>query len=206
MMPKLLAIAGGTASGKTTIVKEFMDFLGERGQLIGVDSYYHSFSELSFEERTKKNYDHPSSIDMDLLYSDLLALKGGQTVEVPVYDYVNYTRSSKTHLVEPRDLIIVEGLFALYDARVRELFDLSVYVQADADERLIRRIIRDRKTRGRSLESIIDQYEKTVKPMHEAFISPTKKYANIILPGGAQNRKGVELLKSYLISAIKEDS
>ena len=126
MMPKLLAIAGGTASGKTTIVKEFMDFLGERGQLIGVDSYYHSFSELSFEERTKKNYDHPSSIDMDLLYSDLLALKGGQTVEVPVYDYVNYTRSSKTHLVEPRDLIIVEGLFALYDARVRELKGLQL--------------------------------------------------------------------------------
>lgn len=201
-MLKLLGIAGGTASGKTTIVRELMDTLGEYGQLIGLDSYYFPFSEMSFEERTKQNYDHPSSIDMDRLYRDLLALRSGESVDVPVYDYVQYTRSAQTQHVVPRGVLIVEGLFALYDPRIRELYDLSVYIQADADERLIRRILRDTQTRGRTLESILTQYNETVKPMHEAFVAPTKRYADIILPGGAQNRRGVELLKGYVRGMI----
>lgn len=204
-MIKLLGIAGGTASGKTTIVKEFMEMLGSSGQLIGLDSYYYPFEEMSFEERTRQNYDHPSSIDMDSLYRDLMELKAGRSIEVPVYDYVNYTRSGDYQLLHPQGLVIVEGLFALYDSRIRSLFDLSIYVEADADERLIRRIGRDRKTRGRSLESILKQYQQTVKPMHDAFVSPSKRYADIILPGGAQNRRGVELLKTYLQTIIKRD-
>lgn len=204
-MIKLLGIAGGTASGKTTIVKEFMEMLGSSGQLIGLDSYYYPFEEMSFEERTRQNYDHPSSIDMDSLYRDLMELKAGRSIEVPVYDYVNYTRSGDYQLLHPQGLVIVEGLFALYDSRIRSLFDLSIYVEADADERLIRRIGRDRKTRGRSLESILKQYQQTVKPMHDAFVSPSKRYADIILPGGAQNRRGVELLKTYLRTIIKRD-
>lgn len=201
-MLKLLGIAGGTASGKTTIVRELMETLGDKGQLIGLDAYYLPFYEMDYEQRTRQNYDHPFSIDMDCLYGDLLELKQGRGVDIPVYDYVNYTRSDRTHHIYAHGVLIVEGLFALYDPRIRKLFDLSVYVQADADERLIRRIGRDMKSRGRSLESILQQYQVTVKPMHEAFVAPTKRYADIILPGGAQNRRGVELLKSHLRAMI----
>lgn len=203
-MIKIIGIAGGTASGKTTIVQELMETLGDYGQLISQDAYYLPFSQMSLEERKKQNYDHPSSIELERLYKDLLKIREGKDVEIPVYDYVDYTRSENNHLIYAKGIIIVEGLFALYDQEIRELFDLSIYVQADPDERLIRRIGRDMEGRGRSLESVLTQYQETVKPMHEAFIAPTKKYADIILPRGAENRKSVELLKGHLRRMMEE--
>lgn len=197
-MIKMIGIAGGTASGKTTIVQELMETLGSQGQLISQDAYYLPFSHMNLGQRKEQNYDHPSSIELERLYQDLLLLRQGETVKIPIYDYVNYTRSNETRAIQARGIILVEGLFALYDEKIRELFDLSIYVQADPDERLIRRITRDIQGRGRSLESVLSQYQETVKPMHEAFIAPTKKYADIILPRGAENRKGVELLKGHL--------
>lgn len=203
-MIKIIGISGGTASGKTTIVHELLETLGESGQLISQDAYYLPFSQMSLEERKKQNYDHPSSIEMERLYQDLLQLREGKDVDIPIYDYVDYTRSKETLNIRASGIIIVEGLFVLYDNEVRSLFDLSVYVQADPDERLIRRIGRDMEKRGRSLESVLNQYQEIVKPMHEAFIAPTKKYADIILPRGAENRRGVELLKGHLKRMMEE--
>lgn len=196
-MTKIIGIAGGSASGKTSIVKVLKEELGDKAQVIYLDAYYQSYDELSFEERTKQNFDHPDSFEVDRLVSDLIALKNGQPIDMPIYDYVGYRRKDETIRVVPHDVILVEGLLVLYYSKLRELFDLKVFVQTDSDERLIRRIKRDTIKRNRTLESVLNQYQSTVKPMHEQFIEPSKKHADIIIPTGARNQRGVSLLLNF---------
>ena len=197
MDTKIIGIAGGAASGKSSIVKILKDELGDKAQVILLDSYYRSFDELSFEDRTKLNFDHPDSFEADRLVRDLLELKNGQAIDMPIYDYVAYERKKETTRISPHQVILVEGLLVLYYPDLRQLFDLKVYVATDSDERLIRRIKRDTIKRGRTLESVLGQYQDTVKPMHEQFVEPSKKHADIIIPTGARNQRGVGLLLNF---------
>lgn len=198
MQTKIIGIAGGSASGKTSIVRLLYESIRESAQILYLDAYYRSYDELSFEERTKVNFDHPDSFEVDRLVRDLKALKQGQPIEMPVYDYVGYTRKQETIPIRPCEVILVEGLLVLYYPELRELLDLKVFVETDSDERLMRRIRRDTIKRKRTLESVLDQYQTTVKPMHEQFIEPSKKFADVIIPVGAKNTRGVELLMNYL--------
>ena len=193
-----IGIAGGTASGKTTIVNMLNDELADKGQIIYLDSYYHAFSDKTLEERKKLNYDHPDSFDFDALVQDIKTLKAGHSIRMPVYDYVDFTRSDNFIAIDPCRIIIVEGMLVLWYPMLRDLLDLKVFVDTPDDERLIRRIRRDTQERGRSLTSILDQYQATVRPMHEQFIGPSKKYADIIIPRGAENENGVRILKEHI--------
>ena len=204
MTTKIIGIAGGTASGKTSIVKILKDELGSKAQVIYLDAYYRSFDELPFEERIKANFDHPDSFEVERLIRDLKDLKSGKAIEMPIYDYVGYTRQSDTIHIEPQEVILVEGLLILYYPQLRELFDLKVFVQTDSDERLIRRIRRDTMKRERTLESVLEQYQTTVKPMHEQFIEPSKKHADIIIPTGARNQRGVGLLLNFARQLVSD--
>lgn len=184
----VVGIAGGTASGKTTLTRQLASRLGNDVTVIEHDSYYRAYHELSFEERTKLNYDHPDIYETELLVEHLAALRRGETVEVPVYDYPTYDRSDKTVTVAPAPVVVVEGILILADAALREQMDIKIFVDAEADVRILRRALRDGRERGRSLESVAAQYLATVKPMHEAFVEPSKRYADIIVPsGGAGN-------------------
>ena len=202
MTPLLVGLAGGSASGKSSVVEAIRRELGEDISCIALDAYYQSYDELSFQEKLEVNYDHPAAFDVDLLSADLKKLKVGERVQIPIYDYVAYLRKPDTRLVEPKPVVLVEGLFTLYYPQLRDLFDLKLFVDADSDERLIRRIRRDLSERGRSVESVLQQYQKQVKPMHEQFIEPTKKFADIILPEGASNEKGIRLVINHLKSAL----
>ncbi len=184
----VVGIAGGTASGKTTLTRQLASRLGDVVTVIEHDSYYRAYHELSFEERTKLNYDHPDIYETELLVKHLAALRRGESVEVPVYDYPSYDRSDKTVTVDPAPVVVVEGILILADAALREQMDIKIFVDAEADVRILRRALRDGRERGRSLESVASQYLATVKPMHEAFVEPSKRYADIIVPsGGAGN-------------------
>ena len=184
----VVGIAGGTASGKTTLTRQLASRLGNDVTVIEHDSYYRAYHELSFEERTKLNYDHPDIYETELLVEHLTALRRGESVEVPVYDYPNYDRSDKTVTVTPAPVVVVEGILILADAALREQMDIKTFVDAEADVRILRRALRDGRERGRSLESVAKQYLATVKPMHEQFVEPSKRYADIIVPsGGAGN-------------------
>ena len=178
------------------------DVLTDKGQIIYLDSYYHAFDDKSLEERKQLNYDHPDSFDFDALVKDIRQLKAGNPIQMPVYDYVGFTRSEKCITINPCPVIIVEGMLVLWYPPLRELLDLKVFIDTADDERLIRRIKRDTRERGRSLDSILDQYQTTVKPMHEQFIGPSKKYADIIIPRGAENEKGVRILKEHIKSIL----
>lgn len=206
MNTKIIGIAGGSASGKTSIVKILKDELGDKAQVIYLDSYYKGFEELSLEDRKKLNFDHPASFEADRLVRDLKALKNGQSIEMPIYDYVAYERKQETTHVEPHDVILVEGLLVLYYPDLRDLFDLKVYVETDSDERLVRRIRRDTIKRGRTLESVLNQYQDTVKPMHEQFIEPSKKHADVIVPTGARNQRGVSLLLNFARQLVHKNN
>ena len=190
----VIGIAGGTGSGKTTITQTLREHFGNDVSVIYHDNYYKAHHDLSYEERTRLNYDHPNAFDTDLLVSDLTKLKNGEPIECPVYDYTIHDRSNTTMTIQPAKVIIVEGILIFYDKRIRDLCDIKLYVDADADVRILRRIKRDVKERGRSLDSVIDQYLATVKPMREAFVEPTKKFADIIIPEGGQNRVAMEMV------------
>ena len=180
--PFVIAISGGSGSGKTTIVNSLAaELSSESITLLGQDHYYRHYPELSFDERCKLNYDHPDSIDSHLFYEHILALKQGRSIEKPVYDYSQHQRSDKTELLEPKRVVFVDGIFSLYYKKVRDIVDLKLYVDVPADVRFIRRLKRDIKTRGRSMKSVIDQYQETVRPMHEKFVEPSKKYADIVI-------------------------
>ena len=190
----VIGIAGGTSSGKTTITQEIVKSLGSHVTVITHDSYYRAHHDLSYDERIKLNYDHPNSYDTEMFVKDLTALREGKTVECPVYDYTIYDRSENTLTVRPAKVIIVEGILIFHSEELRNLMDIKVFVDADADIRILRRITRDVKERGRSLDSVINQYITTVKPMHDAFVEPSKRYADIIIPEGGENLVALEML------------
>lgn len=183
-MTTIIGIAGGSGSGKTSVTSKILKNLeGYSVALIEQDYYYKDQTHLSFEERLKTNYDHPFAFDNDLLIQNLTDLRDDKTVKVPTYDYTIHTRSEKTITFEPKDVIIVEGIFALENQELRDLMDVKIFVDTDADLRILRRMMRDIEERGRTMESVIEQYLTVVRPMHNQFIEPTKKYADIIIPG-----------------------
>ena len=203
----IIGIAGGTGSGKSTVAEALQRELGpENVALISQDSYYADLADLPFEERAKRNYDHPDAFENGLLIDHLRRLRNGETVEVPVYDFSQHARTSRKIPVTPRPVIVVEGILILIEAALRTEFDIKVYVDTDADTRVIRRITRDIEERGRTLESVCRQYLNTVKPMHEAFIEPSKRYADIIIPVGGYNTVALSLLVSRIESYLQSIS
>ena len=201
----VLGVAGGSASGKTTIINKLQDFFGEDIAVISHDAYYKAHPEMSFEERSQLNYDHPDSFESDRMAEDVRKLIKGYAIDMPVYDYVNHNRSDETVRVEPKTVIVMEGILILENKELRDLMDIKIFVDTDADERLMRRIQRDMIERGRSIESIIEQYSKTVKPMHEEFVEPSKKYADIIIPRGGENAAGIEMLTTYMTKKLHDE-
>ena len=194
----IVGIAGGSASGKTTIVNNIKELFQNDIELISHDNYYLPNDDKTMEERMKLNYDHPSSFDTDKMIEDIKKLKAGGVTYRPVYDYTKHTRSNEVVAVYPKRVVILEGILILEDPRLRELMDIKVFVDTDADERLMRRILRDTKERGRTVESVLNQYVTTVKPMHEQFVEPSKKYADIIIPRGGENKIGIHILQEHL--------
>lgn len=190
----IVGMAGGTASGKTTITRRIAQELGNAVTVISHDSYYRAHHELSYEERTKLNYDHPDSYETELLVEHLQELRNGWVVEVPVYDFPSYDRTDRVELVAPTPVIIVEGILIFAHAELRELMDLKVFADCDADVRILRRITRDVQERGRSLETVAAQYLTTVKPMHEKYVEPSKRRADIIVPEGGHNPVALEMI------------
>ncbi|MFB6114158.1 MAG: uridine kinase [Halodesulfurarchaeum sp.] len=189
-----IGIGGGTGAGKTTDARKLTENVEGSATLVPLDNYYTDFSHLDFESRKSINYDHPDAFDWDLLREQLCSLRDGNTVRMPQYDFTNHLRRDERRVVEPTRVIVLEGILALYDERVNDILDLHVYVETDADVRIIRRIRRDVIERDRELEGVIDQYLGTVKPMHEQFVEPTKKRADVIIPEGAK-RAAIGLLE-----------
>ena len=192
--PMIVGVAGGTGSGKTTLAEHIAKAFGDSVTVIAHDSYYRLQVGKTYEERCLTNYDHPDAIETDLLRAHLDALCCGESVEVPVYDFTVHNRSDATVTVQPTPLIVLEGILIFSDAELRDMMDLRVFVDTDADERILRRILRDTKERARSLDSVIAQYLTTVKPMHEAFVEPFKRYADVIVPGGGNNPVALEMI------------
>lgn len=197
----LIGIAGGTGSGKSTFTNKLKECFGDRITILYHDSYYKRHDELSFDERKLINYDHPDSLETDLLIDHLRRLKAGETIDCPVYDFRIHNRTDEIRHVEPREVILVEGILTLQNETLRNLFDIKIYVEADADERIMRRAMRDMSERGRDLEGIFEQYVTTVKPMHYMYVEPTKAYADIIINSG-MNKVAFDLVKTKIESVI----
>ena len=189
-----IGIAGGTGSGKTTITRKIMKEFGEEACILHHDSYYKAHDDMSYEERTKLNYDHPDAFDTDLMLEHIRALKRGEAVETPTYDFTVHNRSSRTVKVKPARVLVVEGILIFADKVLCEEMDIKIFVDTDADVRILRRIVRDVRDRGRSLESVVNQYLTTVKPMHEQFVEPSKRNADIIIPEGGKNMVAMEMV------------
>ena len=201
----VIGIAGGTGSGKTTVARAVMRRLGpDKVTFISQDNYYKDHPELSLEERAKINYDHPLAFDNELLIRHLNMLRKGRPVQAPIYDFTVHARSPRTHRLHPRGIVIIEGLHVLSVEELRKELDIKVFVDTDPDVRILRRIVRDIQKRGRTIESIRDQYLSTVKPMHEAFIEPSKKYADLIIPEGGHNKVGIDLLSTLIDRYLSE--
>ncbi|WP_424494445.1 uridine kinase [Salinimicrobium sp. GXAS 041] len=195
----IIGIAGGTGSGKTTVVNQIIEELkNEEVDVISQDSYYQDTSHLSFEDRKKINFDHPKSIDFDLLVAHLKELKAGNNIQQPVYSFKEHNRTGETLEIEPRKVIIVEGILILTHPDIREMFDIKIYVHADSDERLIRRLKRDIAERGRDLDEVLNRYQTTLKPMHQQFIEPTKEFADIIIPTNRYNTVAVDIVQTII--------
>jgi uridine kinase len=203
----IVGIAGGTGSGKTTVVKKITSNLSKNGiALIPQDSYYKDNSHLPLEDRQKINFDHPNAIEWDLLIDHVKKLKSGVAVGQPIYSYLTCTRASETIQVQPQNVIIIEGILCLANPELRAIMDLKVFVHADADDRLTRVMRRDIVERGRSIDVVLDRYEKTVKPSHEQFIEPTKRFADIIVPQGGENKIAIQILTHYIKQNLKNQS
>lgn len=203
--PILIGITGGTGSGKSTIAKAIFESLPEKNiAIIEQDSYYKNQSHLPMEERIHTNYDHPLAFDTELLLKHLNELLDYKSIEKPIYDFEKHTRKKKTVRVEPKDIIILEGIMILEDRNLRNLMDIKIFVDTDADVRIVRRITRDINERGRTLESVIEQYLNTVRPAHLQFIEPSKRYADIIIPEGGYNKVAIDIMVSKVRSIIYE--
>ena len=190
----VIGIAGGTGSGKTTITRRPIQAFGEEVSVVHHDNYYKAHHDMPFEERAKLNYDHPNAFDTDLMLQHLRQLKQGKSIQCPVYDYSIHDRTDKTLLIRPTRVIIVEGILIYESLELCKEMDIKIYVDTDADVRILRRIVRDVRDRGRSLEGIIDQYINTVKPMHEQFVEPSKRRADVIIPQGGHNQVALEMV------------
>jgi uridine kinase len=199
----IIGIAGGTGSGKTTVVHQIMNELPETEVgIISQDSYYKENHNLSFEERSLINFDHPRAIDFELLVAHLKELKAGNNINQPVYSFVTHNRTDDTVFTHPRKVMIVEGILILANAELRELFDVKIYVHADSDERLIRRLKRDIAERGRDMDEVLSRYQTTLKPMHEQFIEPTKAFADIIIPNDKYNTVAIDVVRAVINQRI----
>ncbi|HRB70834.1 MULTISPECIES: uridine kinase [Flavobacterium] len=199
----IIGIAGGTGSGKTTVVHQIMNELPETEVgIISQDSYYKATHNLSFDERALINFDHPRAIDFELLVSHLKDLKDGKTIEQPVYSFVTHNRTDDTIVTHPRKVMIVEGILILTNPELRDMFDVKIFVHADSDERLIRRLKRDIAERGRDMEEVLNRYQSTLKPMHEQFIEPSKAYADIIIPNDKYNTVAIDVVRAVINQRI----
>lgn len=205
--PVVIGVAGGSGSGKTTVVRRIVESLGDEAvNVLDHDRYYRDRSELRLEERAALNYDHPDSLDTTLMVEHVRLLREGHTVEVPTYDFTRYARRPANETLTPRRALIVEGILIFTDASLRGLMDVKVFVDTDADTRFIRRLRRDVAERGRTMESVIDQYLATVKPMHLEFVEPSKRYADIIVPQGGHNVVAIDLLLTLIRSLAASDA
>ncbi|MGF3067375.1 uridine kinase [Facklamia sp. P12950] len=201
--PIIIGVTGGSGSGKSSVSKRILEQFTEMSVLVlAQDNYYKDQSHLTFEERLKTNYDHPFAFDNDLVFEHIQAFIRGETIEVPIYDFVNYTRSLETRREASRDVLILEGILIFEDKMIRDLCDIKIYVDTEDDIRLSRRIKRDVIKRGRSVESVLEQYETVVKPMHHQFTEPTKRYADIIVPEGGHNHVAIDLLVTKINTII----
>lgn len=202
----VIGIAGGTGSGKSTLIKKIKEEFHDEITILSHDFYYKQHDDISFEERKKLNYDHPNAFDTDLMIEHVRRLAAGETIERPVYDFTIHNRINETVLVRPAKVIVVEGILIFENKELLDLFDIKVFIDTDADVRIIRRILRDVNERGRTLESVVHQYLTTVKLMHEQFVEPSKKYADIIIPEGGFNRVALEMLNERIHALLKERS
>ncbi len=201
----IIGIAGGTGSGKTTVVKNIVESLPKNYvAVVPLDSYYNDTSELTSEERKQINFDHPDAFDWKLLLEQIEMLKKGQAIEQPTYSYIISNRLPETVHVEPHKVMIIEGIMTLTQPEIRDMMDLKIFVDTDADERLIRNILRDTVDRGRTVSMVIDRYLDVLKPMHEQFIEPSKKYADVIIPNGGDNVKGINMICQYIKRLVEE--
>ena len=201
----IIGIAGGTGSGKTTVVRKIVDTLPkDMVAVIPQDSYYNDQSDLPLEVRKRTNFDHPDAFEWPLLARQIDDLRHGRAIEQPTYSYLTCTRLPETVHVEPRDVIIVEGIMTLYDRKLRELMDLKIFVDAESDERLLRVIERDMAERGHPLDMLIGKYRQVLKPMHDEFIEPTKQYVDIIIPNGGENARAIAMMQMYILSALNK--
>ncbi len=200
----VIGIAGGSGSGKTTLLKNIIQAFGPAITVLSHDNYYKRHDEMSYEERCKLNYDEPDALETDLMVKQLESLRNGQEILCPVYDFTVHNRSDETVLIKPERVIIVEGILIFENKELRDLMDIRIFVDTDADVRLCRRILRDVEERGRSLESVLSQYQNTVKPMHEMYVEPSKKFANIIVPEGGQNFVALDMITGRIRRHLEE--
>ena len=199
----VIGIAGGTGSDKSTLVKKIKEEFHDRTTIMSHDFYYKQHNDITFEQRKKLNYDHPESFDTDLMIEHIRELASGREIQRPVYDFTIHNRVDDTVTVKPAKVIIVEGILIFENKELRDMFDIKLFIDTDADVRIIRRILRDVSERGRTLESVVNQYLTTVKPMHEQFVEPYKKYADIIIPEGGHNQVAIEMVNHRIHSLLK---
>lgn len=206
MNPLIIGVAGGSGSGKTTVVQHIINSVGEDDiLLIQHDSYYRDLKHLSFEERTEQNFDHPSSLETELMIRHLKALKEGYQVEVPIYDFAKHIRKEETRLAEPKRIILIDGILIFTEKELRKQMDIKLYVDTDDDIRLLRRIQRDIVERDRKLENVLTQYQKYVRPMHLEFVEPTKRYADIIIPHGGENKVALDMVNALIQDRLQNE-
>ncbi len=200
----VIGIAGGTGSGKTTVAQAILNTVGKVSSYLPHDAYYKDLTTLPPIQKTAVNFDHPNSLDTDLMIKHIQHLKAGQSIELPIYDFTTHARTGQTIRVQPNPIILVEGILIFTDAKLRELFDVKIFVDTDSDIRLTRRIRRDIHERGRNIESVLSQYESTVRPMHLEFVEPSKRYADIIIPEGGYNKVALEMVIARIDSMLRE--
>lgn len=206
MDPLIIGVAGGSGSGKTTVVQHIIDAIGEENiLLIQHDSYYRDLKHLPFEERSKQNFDHPSSLETELMIRHIEALKEGYQVEIPIYDFTKHIRKEETRLAEPKEVILIDGILVFTEKDLRNLMNIKLYVDTDDDIRLMRRIQRDIVERDRELEQVLSQYQKYVRPMHLEFVEPTKRYADIIIPHGGENQVALDMVNALIQDRLNNE-